>query len=316
MDNYYILLPQEIIFEKNLSETAIAVYTAIMFLSSKKLKYDCISPRRIGCLMYGDKPSVKNYKSIVFGLEQLISKEIITVKTSMENNEYMIDFSKLFQNTTSVKIQVYRHEFTSIFNFDTKRDKFKIFKCFLGIVSTFSGSTSLDEQFRYKIGFLPVSYIGKKSNLSYRAVLGYREILAENKLIYIINHEEFWVKRNNLGHPYPDRVNDTYSRYVDKDLCVEYDEKNKKLYKKMLEDEKERQNQSRRLTQKYYSFKNGKKYDKETIKELYLYARNWNETEKERYENSLGNSSVVYNPKYKDMTIFIKYKDILRELFI
>lgn len=300
------LVEKDIILNGNLSEYGIAVLATIRCIAGYGLEEDLISTRSLGYWLYGYKAAAYDKKLIQKGLNELIDSKIVELKL-FGRGEYICSFKKILRIEEGCSYYgVYEDEIKQIFRANTSLNKYKILKYYFVTVGSFDGRKSIDERYRFKVGTMSHEFICGNSLVSKASAIKYRQFLEDEKLLYVIKHEDYFIKENADGYV-PLRVSNTYSRYEDRLLCDEYDKTYKKNFKKKNDDKDKKTNKMRSRIQKYNALLKGKEYDQKTMKEIYDSVVEWNESKKLWYEDQIEQGYCPPVPKYKDLSVFEKY---------
>lgn len=306
MGNKY-LIDKDFINEYDLSGEALMVLICI------KIKYRnneaAFSCGLLEYYIYGYENTDESKKDAVAkGLSELITKDVIKVKSKMRNSVVVCDISNIMDlSKDKFYTSITKSEFTTIINLKEGSKRYDILKFFLQIIGTIDCSKSTKDKYRFSIGHLSQNSLSSILNISVPTLIKYNRILVNNKLLYIINRKT--LKRSeNTGMLY-NAMSNVYGRYEDKELCEEYlkesgFEKKDNVYVNTI-------NEMRSLSQKYNYFKrtyeNTVCEDIEKVMRAYNAAKQWNEYAKQDYENAILDGKKVDEPEYKDLSIFDKY---------
>lgn len=303
MKDIYIV--KRILNDESISDNAFVVWSALQPLCNNEDLL--LSINYIGYLIYGRKPKRKEYDNIQAGFKELIDSGVIQITEQLSQTEYVCNLYALYlKPNTEYFCVIYYDELHKIMNLDVKTDKFKLFRYFVCIVSCFNFSKNIDEIYRGKICGVSVDSIC--SLIPKTTALRYNDILEENKIIFIFRFDDFLLS-DYWGI---NKIPNAYSRYEHKDLCITFAATYQSTYgynayttRKVKE--KEAANYSRSMAQKYNHFQKGKRYDDETIREIYEWAIQYNAESKRKYDEALNQGYKPEEPKYKDVTIFDEY---------
>lgn len=208
-----LFLNKEIIFNKLLSDEAVLTYTALRGILAHDLTAEYVSINRLAFILLGDIGD--SYKSTLLfslasGLNQLDYLGLIRIKTKISQNEYILDISNIILNTEQAYfIKISQTEISQIFKYCQRTDlQFKVLRYYFCIIGYLNHSNSLGK-FQGKIGEVPVKTIASTANISSASATRYNTLLSSQNLIYIYHSPK--TKQTN-----------TYSRYRDMNLCIEY----------------------------------------------------------------------------------------------
>ena len=285
MSNIYI--KKNILTSKELSDDAIGTYIALRCIYTLEKPIQYVSINRLCFELYGNSKFTRYTKEkISHGLDQLISTGIISKLETISKTEFILDLSNLFINsdkgTTDYFVIITDEEIKTIFNHNSRCDKFAMLKFFTLLIGSISYSTTIkDARKTYGdtnnfVGFMPQSYLSEIANISESTTNIYLSILEELHLIYVYRHSD--LKWNSETKQISSFVN-KYGRFKDKEMITYFAENyesfsNIETIKKMQK--KKDVNYRRSLMQKYRCLCNGHQYDTKTIEEIreYIHLRN------------------------------------------
>lgn len=208
-----LFLKKEIVFNKILSDEAVLAYLALRGILTHDFTTEYVSLNRLAFILLGDigdsyKPSL--LLSLASGIYQLDYFKFITIKTKIGNNDYILDISNIMLNTqVDYFIKVNQEEIRKILLSGQRADQqLKLLRYFLCTIAYLNHSKSLGK-FQGKIGEIPIKTIATAANISNRSGIRYNTFLLSQNLIYIYHSPK--TKQTN-----------TYSRYRDMNLCIEY----------------------------------------------------------------------------------------------
>ena len=322
-----LFLKKELVVEDKLSPEGVLAYVALRSvidtefdLYDQKNPVSYVSINRMAYVLLGeiDKQVLGYLKK---GFDELADGELIKVIQDLKNDEYIIDFTNLYLDK--------ENNFFVIINIDDVRKiltcseamkkRVPMLKYYIALVSTFDVSDGVGK-FKRKIGHMVQSFIAEQANISVRSCQRYAEILSNIKVLYVHKSNDKVRVDNELK-----QITNCYSRYVDRELCIEYGKTIEKKYghaNKTAQIETSKQNKkksdhNRRLAQIYNQMKDGKiDYDKKVIKEVYRYVKNKNEYYKKEIESkkaqgNLSDEEMRYIEKLqaniRDLTVFDQF---------
>lgn len=286
-----IYIKKSMLRDKDISDSAFLIIAALQPYSNSK--NDLLITTEFLCYLIYNREVTKTESTYISnGLKELIDKNIIVLKQMITKNQYVCDVTGLFINKGDFFVTVSYDEMRNILSIDSKTDKPKLFRYFCCIVSCFNYSKNLEERYRGKICGVSIDTI---TDLPIRTAIRYNEILEDNKFIFIFRYED--VLRNNDRFV---KIPNTYSRYEDMELCKDYAVYYQSQYGwNHMQETKSltllNANKNRALGQKYVQLCKGKKYDKETIKDIYNWVIEWN-------------SNPEHSNCQKDLSVFEEIK--------
>ena len=306
MKNLFIL--KKIIENKKLSDMAFAVWCGLRSIMTKDVKEYFISYNFIGYSLFGRIPVRNELDAIKKGFKELISKEYIKVIDKYSNNEFVVDLSALyyeqgqgyFSNLTDVEMQ-------KILNLNCKQDKYKLLRYFTCQVGTFN--QSLELPYKGKVGGMGLDSFVDLLGYSKVSIITYNEILAKAHILFVHTHGDFYQSFDWKGQSKVREIPNTYSRFEDRFIALEYIRKFQgwKLQNADTFTKNAEANWRRAMAQKLRYFINGKEYDIDTIRELYIYADTKNLFMKTDYEFNIKQGNTPNEPQYIDMSVFDDY---------
>lgn len=160
------------------------------------------------------------------------------------------------------------------------KKKISMLRYFVALISTFNWSKSM-RNLQGKISTMTIEYISTQAGMmSQRTCIRYNDILTEMKMIYVYKSND----KERVGDKLK-QIKNCYSRYADKDACVEYasNYENWRGSQHIIvrtQKNKEQADNSRRLAQIYNRICDGygDTYDEETIRKVRKYIVNKNKT--------------------------------------
>lgn len=303
---------KSIIENKDLSDEAFAVWCGLRNIMQKDKKKYLVSCHTIGFSLYGERPLTRaEANDIKNGYNELIEKGYIKETFYYNATDRIADLSKLYYEQGSEYYSdltdIEMMEIMNIRNIG-KSNHCKLLRYFTCMVGTFNRSSSMPDKYKGKIGGMSFDAFHNLIGVSSKTANKYNKILEKNQLLYIIRHGDFFQGVNANGQSELREIPNTYSRYCDRHLADSYMAE-VHGYKYMNEQEQHRTvkaNENRGLAQKYISLCKGKKYDIETIKEIYIYCLEWNEKQL-IYHNEQISKGYKHVLQEKDMSVFNDY---------
>lgn len=315
-----IFLNKEIVTSKDLSHNAIMVYVGLRMIMSRDMLWangdsaiDSVSLVRIAYQLSKSEEIEKSFlDAIKHGLEELAENRLITIKEIYK--DYLIDFTLLHLDTSnSYFITVERSEVQVIMSSrEQTRKKIPLLRYFLAIISTFNHSDYMEE-LSGKVGGMSIDYIAKQACINNQmSCIRYNETLEKLHLIYVYRSNDKIKFDNSLK-----QINNCYSRYKDRDLCIKFatDYENLYGYAHTIIKTKKRKDEAdnnRRYATYYNQICMGTEYPIDTVREVKKYIHN-----KNTYLNSEIDSKL--NPKrtaplsYSEREYVDKLKHQLRD---
>lgn len=307
-----VFLNKEIVTNKNLSHNAVMVYVGLRMIMSRDVllfggdvSVAPVSLARIAYELNGADNIEKSFIDVIKnGLEELVNNMMITLKDFYK--EYLIDFSKLHLDTSkNYFVTVERSEVQAIISSKEQiRKKVPLLRYFLAIISTFNQSDYMEE-LRGKISGMNMEYIAKQACIdSRRTCIRYNETLEKMHLIYI--------HRSNDKIKFDDslrQINNCYSRYKDKELCIKFATDYENLYGYdhivvKTKKQKDEADNNRRLAAYYNQICVGTVYPIDIVRQVKKYIHNKNtylqsEIDKEQSQKYMSYSDREYVEKLK-----------------
>lgn len=307
-----VFLNKEIVTNKNLSHNAVMVYVGLrMIMSRDVLLFGgevSIVPVSLARIAYELNKSENIDKSLIDviknGLEELAKNNLITLNDFCK--EYLINFSKLHLDTNkNYFVTVERSEIQAIISSKEQiRKKVPLLRYFLALISTFNQSDYMEE-LRGKISGMNMEYIAKQACIdSRRTCIRYNETLEKMHLIYVYRSNDKIKFGDSLK-----QVNNCYSRYKDRDLCIHFatDYENLYGYDHIIiktKKQKDEADNNRRLAAYYNQICIGTVYPIDIVRQVKKYIHNKNEylqseIDKEQSQKYMSYSDREYVDKLK-----------------
>lgn len=263
--------------------------------------YLYITPQLLGAIYISKKPSPSILKRIESGLKDLEKNEAIK-KVEKISNIYKYDIRNLKFKFGDGEYYIHCEE-SDIYKIlkNTKQcNRIDLFSFFIKTLTTFC-TTKYMEKYQFKIGFMPYTYLAFKNNVSVKTVYRYMDLLKELKVLYVIKYKKTF--RSEKGQFENSSINNTYSRYEDRQICCDYSNEVNGMY--TVDDSDI--NESRSIVQKYHQMQKGREYELEEVKKIYEGIKDWNKRHEEIYESQTKKGLNPPIPEYKDLSIFEKY---------
>lgn len=228
-----VFLNKKIVTSKDLSHNAVMVYVGLRMIMSRDMLWangdsviDSVSLVRIAYQLSKSEEIEKSFLNVIkYGLEELEENHLITMKEIYK--EYLIDFTQLHLDTSNnYFITVERFEVQAIMSSNEQtRKKVPLLRYFLAIVSTFNHSDYMEE-LSGKVGGMSIDYIAKQACINNQmSCIRYNETLEKMHLIYVHRSNDKIKFGDNLK-----QINNCYSRYEDRDLCIHFATDYENLY--------------------------------------------------------------------------------------
>lgn len=296
-----IFLNKEIVTSKDLSHNAIMVYVGLRMIMSRDMLWtngdsaiDSVSLVRIAYQLSKSEEIEKSFlDAIKHGLEELAENQLITIKEIYK--DYLIDFTLLHLDTSnSYFITAERSEVQAIMSSgEQTRKKIPLLRYFLAIISTFNHSDYMEE-LSGKIGGMSIDYIAKQACINNQmSCIRYNETLEKMYLIYVHRSNDKIKLGDNLK-----QINNCYSRYKDRDLCIHFATDYENLYGYAhsvikTKKQKDEADNNRRLAAYYNQICMGTSYPIDTVREVKKYIHNKNTYLHSEIDNKLNPKRTV-----------------------
>lgn len=315
-----VFLNKETVTSQDLSHNAILAYVGLRMIMSRDVllfgEESTIAPVSLARIAYELNESDNVEKSLMdaikSGLMELKENHWITLKDFCK--EYLVDFSKLKIDTSKeFFIRVENSEIKVIMSSgEQTRKKIPLLRYFLALISTFNHSDYMGEM-SGKVGGMSIDYIAKQACINNQMTcIRYNETLEKLHLIYVYRSNDKIKFDNSLK-----QINNCYSRYKDKDLCIKFATDYENLYGyahsviKTKKQKKEADN-NRRYAAYYNQICMGTEYPIEIVRQVKKYIHNKNTYLQSEIQNK-------YTPKrttplsYSEREYVEKLKSQLRD---
>lgn len=320
----YLRLKKDVILNKGVTNEGVLAYIALKkIFTFDSVKTDYVSVNRMAYELCGVADDYKEAlcKSLATGLYVLEVLDLIKIVSKLDknNSEFIIDATNIFFDSGKYFFtDIYPEEVTKIVNTVTRNDSMlQVMRYFITMVSTLNHSNDMGE-YKGKVGGMTIDILADDADISTRSAKRYNDMLQDMKLIYIHKADDYIREGDEIK-----RINNTYSRYSDKDLCVTYGTNKVEMFgyeHKIIHAKKnvEKANTNRKLAQQYNALCNGTgDYSQEEIIEIYNYCDNMNKSlqkdidAKEMSTQKLSMSEQDYlerlKNKVRDMSIFDQF---------
>lgn len=304
MGNLFII--KKITENKKLSDMAFTVWCGLRNIMVKDVKEYFISYNFIGYSLFGRVPVRNELDAIKKGFKELLELKCIKIVEKYSNNEFVVDLSALyyeqgqgyFSNLTDVEMR-------KILNLNCKQDKYKLLRYFTCQVGTFN--QSLEGIYKGKIGGMSLDSFVDMLGYSKVSIIAYNEVLLKAHILFVHTHGDFYQSYDWKGQSKVREMPNTYSRYEDRFIAMDYMKQYQGWKFQNSWEKNADANWRRGMAQKLRHFQNGKEYDIETIKELYIYVDEKNRYMKIEYDNNIAKGFKAVEPEYIDVGIFDDY---------
>lgn len=306
MKNLFIL--KKITENKKISDMAFTVWCGLRNIMVKDVMEYFISYNFIGYSLFGRIPVRNELDAIKKGFKELVDLKCIKIIDKYSNNEFVVDLSLLYyEQGQGYFSNLSAEEMQKILNLNCKQDKYKLLRYFTCQIGTFN--QSLMGVYKGKIGGMGLDSFVNMLGYSKTSIITYNEVLLKAKILFVHTHGDFYQSVNWKGQSELREIPNTYSRFEDRFLALEYMKQYQGWTFKNA-DSWERNadaNWRRAMAQKLRYFQNGKEYDIDTIKDLYAYADEKNRYMKIEYDDNIAKGYSPEEPQYIDMSIFDDY---------
>lgn len=244
--------------------------------------------------------------SIKSGFIELKDKGYVREVESYGTNDFVVDLTALYyEQGKEYFSDMTDEEMHKIMGIKGRHDKCKLLRFFACMVGSFNRGNSVPDHLKGKIGGMPLEHFVTTLGYSKPTIVSFNRILEENKLLFIIRHKDFVQYRDETGQSSLREFPNTYGRHKDKKL-VEYFAETEHGYKYFEEKngiKVKQANENRSLAQKYNALCNGKEYDGETLKKIFVWADNKNELLKKEWEQAVNDGDNPPEPEYIDVNV-------------
>lgn len=234
-------------------------------------------------------------------------------------NEYIIDFEKLYLDTEKdYFVKMFVEEIQQILLLEESiKKKMSLLKYFIVICSTFNWSKDMGK-YQGKISGMSLEYFADLTGISSKTCNRYNIILEKNHLLFVYRSND---KMKNFDGTMR-QINNCYSRYCDKELCIAYatDYENRYGYEHKIvqtRKNKEEADKNRRLAAIYNRICEGHEYPIEVVREVQKYIRNKNQYLQKLIDEKKAQSYMAFSEKewvarlesqLRDESVFLQAK--------
>lgn len=271
----------------DLSDEAFAVYVALRNIYRQDEPKCYVSLNMIYYALCG---KLGNYKTdrrfmdkIRNGLNELVDTDLVSY-IEVAKSEFVLDLSNLNLDTKNAKKTkkffaiIDNSEIRTIMNSDSQH-RFKLLRYFVYLAGTFNSES--------KAGFTSIDKMVKHLHFAKQSIINYTTILQEMELIYTY-HSDSFIRYSDGGKI--TKISNTYGRYRDKDKVISAGESQANRYGYDSDAKKVRTKSTKEIrsaSAKFYSFCSGKKYDDDTLREIYLTLVEFNKDKPDEYKKDL-----------------------------
>ena len=272
----HLFIIKSITNDLEISDEAFTVWCGLRNIMQRDTTEYFVSLNMIAYSVFNRVPSRYESAAIKQGYEELLQNGYIKELTEYSKTEHLLDLSQLYYKKDQGYFADLRiEEMHRIMNLECGRhSKYKLLRYFTCQIGSFNRG-DVSDLYKGKIGGMGLDYFCKLMPITKPTVIAFNKILMENKLLYVISHDDF-IKYDN-GYSEIRQIPNTYSRWEDKGVA----ERHSSYYTGYKENKREQEyaetaNERRALGQKLKHFLAGKEYDLETVQKLYDYAVNKN----------------------------------------
>lgn len=269
---------------------------------------------------YRDKVSAANMIDAFLkqGIAELAKEDYIRIIKDLKN-EYIIDFEKLYLDTEKdYFVKMFVEEIQQILLLEESiKKKMSLLKYFIVICSTFNWSKDMGK-YQGKISGMSLEYFADLTGISSKTCNRYNIILEKNHLLFVYRSND---KMKNFDGTMR-QINNCYSRYCDKELCIAYatDYENRYGYEHKIvqtRKNKEEADKNRRLAAIYNRICEGHEYPIEVVREVQKYIRNKNQYLQKLIDEKKAQSYMAFSEKewvarlesqLRDESVFLQAK--------
>lgn len=197
------------------------------------------------------------------------------------------------------------------------KKKMSLLKYFIVICSTFNWSKDMGK-YQGKISGMSLEYFADLTGISSKTCNRYNIILEKNHLLFVYRSND---KMKNFDGTMR-QINNCYSRYCDKELCIAYatDYENRYGYEHKIvqtRKNKEEADKNRRLAAIYNRICEGHEYPIEVVREVQKYIRNKNQYLQKLIDEKKAQSYMAFSEKewvarlesqLRDESVFLQAK--------
>ena len=312
-NNQKIFLLNQVITDNTISDNGVMVYCYLRSIQKASKNQYFVSTGSISFFFNQEIGlTTKRKKKYIDGLNDLEDHGLIKMISS-NVNDYVYDLSGIYFNPLETNKEnkmfftvISLKELENIMQInDTEYnpDKAKLLRYYLIVVSTFLKGKryayALNEEEKRDgiIGFETIENLSNKSNLSVNSVIAYNLLLEKYEILHVYRANTLKIVNKEVNG-----ISNTYGRYADRKLIDLIGEEHKNMYSYDKDYDNIVRRSKRTKSRKSIGIKyhhlvdRGKEYDEKTIKQIYQYAVEYNNTHEENDFN-----------KHKDLDFFKKY---------
>lgn len=283
-----------------LDDDELCVYLALKYIA-KQDKECFITHAHIDYILFNREATTFERRMIASGFKKNIDNGRLSVIKNIRDYGYVC-------NTEKLNVYKKNLHYTSITDKELQKimlingcNRYSLLRYFIILIGSFAADKQIDSKYRFKVGYMPRTYLSTMSGVNISTVDNYNKILEDNHLIYISCRKCYHCA--NKESPWQTNV---YSRYQDQEVCEQYARENNTIIDSGTT--KRKINDSRKYVQMYNSMLKGKIYDKNTVAEIYRGIIAWNEDKKQKYEKQIRDGFSPIEPVYKDLSVFDNYE--------
>ena len=292
----------------DISDEAFTVWCGLRNIMTLDTMEYFVSFNLIAHSIFERVPNRYELSAIKKGYKELVDKEYIKELIEYSKTDHYVDLTALYyKKGDGYFSDLSMEEMHKIMNIDGNHNKYKLLRYFTAQVGSFNHS---DDMHRYKgkIGGMALDYFANLIPITKPTCISFNELLEKNELLFVIRHKDFYQYTSENYTSEIREIPNTYSRWEDQEYAKMFSEDTHgyKYFEEQANVKTKEANRKRSLGQKLNRFMNGIEYDIETIKEMYEYAKERNESSRIFYESE---KKKGYTPMefYYDLTKFDKY---------
>lgn len=322
-----LFLDKSLVTNPNVTGELVLVYIALrkvmsdeVPLFSKETSVGIVSLNKMAFVLTGLCTEYdSNLLSILKqGIAELAKEDYIRIIKDLKN-EYIIDFEKLYLDTEKdYFVKMFVEEIQQILLLEESiKKKMSLLKYFIVICSTFNWSKDMGK-YQGKISGMSLEYFADLTGISSKTCNRYNIILEKNHLLFVYRSND---KMKNFDGTMR-QINNCYSRYCDKELCIAYatDYENRYGYEHKIvqtRKNKEEADKNRRLAAIYNRICEGHEYPIEVVREVQKYIRNKNQYLQKLIDEKKAQSYMSFSEKewvarlesqLRDESVFLQAK--------
>lgn len=277
------------------------MWCALRNLMQKDMKKYFVSYNMIAYYLMQRPANRSELSSIKSGFIELKDKGYVREVESYGANDFVVDLTALYyESGDEFFSDLTDEEMRKIMNIKGRHDKYKLLRYLACMVGSFNRGISVPSDLKGKIGGMSLDYFATTLGFSKPTIVSFNRILEENKLLFVVRHKDFIQHKEESGQSSLREFPNTYGRYKDKKL-VKYFAETEHGYKYFEEKngiKVKQANENRSLAQKYNALCNGKEYDGDTLKKIFVWADKKNELLKKEWEQAVEDGYDPPEPEY------------------